>query len=378
MRISVISTPVFRILPPPYYTKGYAGLEVIAAQIAYGLAQRGHAVRLYAPDGSECPGVEVIQIGPERISEKMAYSGFPAFTDGKGNILRPRHYGYWQQLLDSDCVIDHSWGKHSYLLKAEGALKAPVLGVFHAPIPTMVGSPPPVEKPCVVCISQDQASHYESLFSPQRARVAHNGVDPSMYAAIPGVKRTNRFLFLARFSTIKGPSLAIEACKEAGVGLDLVGDTSITNEPEYLARCQSMCDGEQIRMVGACTRGEAVRWFSQAHCMLHPNFPCREKGMPGFREPYGLAPVESMLAGCPVIAGNYGALRETMHPDLCWLVSNYPELVERVKDVGRGLFDVRGKPKHREEVREWAMQFSVDNMVRRYETLCEEALSGGW
>jgi hypothetical protein len=28
--------------------------------------------------------------------------------------------------------------------------------------------------------------------------------------------------------------------------------------------------------------------------------------------------------------------------------------------------------------REWAMQFSVENMVKRYEELCKEAVEGGW
>ena len=371
MRIVVVSTPVFR-LP----CVGYAGLEHLAWQQAAGLAARGHQVKLVAPDGSTCPNVEVIQIGPERISEKMAYSGFPAFTDQKGNVVRPRHYGYWQQLTDADVILDNSWGKYSYLLKAEGATQAKVLGVLHAPVNTMIGSPPPVEKPCIVCISKDQADHYEALFSPHRAKYVHNGCDPEFYKPMSGVKRTKRFLFLARFSTIKGPSLAIEACKEAGVGLDLVGDTSITNEPEYLARCQAMCDGEQIRMVGPCTRGEAVRWFSQAHCMLHPNFPCREKGMPGFREPYGLAPVEAQACGTPVICGDFGAMRETVrHGETGWLVNSYTELVAAIRTAAGGIDD-----EMRSRCREWVVgNHTVSHMIANYERLALEAIeTGGW
>ena len=48
MKILVISTPIF-ITP----VRGYAGLEVIAWEIARGLAAKGHQVSLAAPDGSE-------------------------------------------------------------------------------------------------------------------------------------------------------------------------------------------------------------------------------------------------------------------------------------------------------------------------------------
>jgi hypothetical protein len=31
-----------------------------------------------------------------------------------------------------------------------------------------------------------------------------------------------------------------------------------------------------------------------------------------------------------------------------------------------------------ERCREWASQFSIENMVKRYEDLCKEAIEGGW
>ena len=58
----------------------------------------------------------------------------------------------------------------------EGRLKVPVLCVLHAPVDTMLKSlPPGVDKPCFVCISEDQRNHFEALFN-QEARVCHNGI----------------------------------------------------------------------------------------------------------------------------------------------------------------------------------------------------------
>jgi len=353
MRICVISSQVFAC--PPV---GYAGLETIAWHIAKGLAAKGHQVALVAPEGSYCPGAEIIPTGPPGAwPEQIAYGG-----NGKD------WPGYWKHLLAFDAIIDHSWSKFSYILKMEGRLLAPVLGVCHAPINTMYQQLPPVPKPCMVCISQDQASHLQALFNTQ-ARVAYNGVDIDTYAPID-IPRSDRFLFLARFSSIKGPDLAIEACKEAGVGLDLIGDTTITNEPELLAKCKAMADGKQIRIIGNQSRNACVWWYSQAHTLLHPNAR--------FREPFGLAPVEAQLCGCPVIAWDNGAMRETIkHQETGWLVRSQVELVQAISQVAK----TRGEATQvfRQKCREWAKQFSIEAMVQRYETLCREAIdTGGW
>lgn len=374
MRICVISSTVFACPPP-----GYSGLEQLAWQQAEGLAKKGHLVALIAPDGSKCDHASVIPTGPPGgWGEQQAYGGFKYKTGRKGKDAQGREVEeeitvppYWPELHKFDAIIDHSWNKWSYMLKAEGKLKAPVLGVCHAPVNTMYSSLPPVEKPCFVCISKDQAAHFEALFSPATAKVAYNGIDLDFYKPIEGVKRGGRFLFLARFSTIKGPDLAIQACRQAGVGLDLVGDTSITNEPEFLAECKRMCDGlstsdnkTQILLRGPANRGECVWWFSQAHCLLHPN--------QRFREPFGLAPIEAMACGTPVICWDYGAMRETIKQyETGWLVKTTDELMFHIREVAQH------GTKLRDRCREWAGQFSVQNMIDRYESLCQEAIEGG-
>lgn len=347
MRITVISTPIFK-LP----VQGYSGLEHLAWLTAKGLAEKGHEVTLVAPDGSECPGVTIFPVGPEKqVDEKIAYSR------------------YWQHLLEVDCIVDHSWQKWCYILKQEGKLKAPVLGVLHAPVNTMYQSlPPGVEKPCFVCISEDQVSHFQALFG-RPARAAYNGVDHEFYRPLD-IPRSDRFLFLARFSAIKGADLAIQACKEAGVGLDVVGDTTITGEPEYLKHCQSMADGKQIKIIGGVTRGETVWWYSQALALLHPN--------QRFREPFGLAPVEAQLCGCPVIAWNYGAMRETIQKNktgfLVDSMDKFKDVIHLAKTTKLGHYNF-----DRNYCREWATQFSVKNMIDRYEVLIQEAVNtGGW
>lgn len=341
LRIGVISAQVFPCPPA-----GYSGLEMVAWQCAKGLAALGHRVSLYAPDGSTCPGAEVVHTGPPgQWDERRAFDG------------------YWKRLFEHDVIIEHSWLKHSYLLKEEGVLTIPVLGVLHAPVHTHFSVPPSVEKPCFVCISKNQATVFKGLFD-HGVRVAYNGIDLDHYKPL-NIPRTDRYLFMARYSRIKGPALAIQACRAANVGLDLLGDDSITGEPQTLAECRSLADGKQWRMMGPCSRGETVWWFSQAHGMLHPNKL--------FNEPFGLAPIESQACGTPVIGWRRGSMEETVcHGETGFLVDTLEEMTDLIKqDAVRSM--------SRERCREWASQFSVDASVRRYEELCVEAVQhGGW
>lgn len=340
MKVAVISTTIMTCPPP-----GYSGLEMIAWQVAKGLARRGHKVTLIAPIGSQPP--EGVDLHGTTLweSEKQAYSG------------------YWSKLPQFDVIIDHSWEKWSYILKAEGNLKAPILGVCHAPIGTMYGSPPPVALPCLVAISKDQASAInEHLGVP--ARVAYNGIDLDFYKPMKdAVRSTDRYLFLARMSKIKGPHIAVDIARKLRIPLDLVGDDKITGEPQYSQRLLELAK-PPITYHGGVSRDKSVEFFSKAKALLHPN---KE-----FREPFGLAPIEAQACGCPVIAFDNGAMRETIkHGETGFLVSTEDEMAHLIKENAVASL----KPKR---CVEWAAQFSIKAMTDGYERLITEALDTGW
>lgn len=338
MKIAVISTTVLPCPPP-----GYSGLEMIAYHQAAGLAKKGHKVLLVATKESKPPHGVDLHGTTQGEAEKAAYGG------------------YWDRLLGVDAIIDNSWNKWAYVLKSEGKFAGPVLGVLHAPIETMYGSKPPVEKPCFVAISNDQAGAVAGHLAAE-ARVAYNGVDMDFYKP-NGEERTSRYLFLARMSKLKGPHIAVSVAKKCKVALDLVGDDTLVEDPGYAVRVKESCDGPRIVYHGAKSRDQCVSFFSSARALLHLNFV--------YREPFGLSPIEAMACGTPVIAADYGAMRETIDPSTGFLVKT-PEEVEAIVKS-----DAASKIKPA-DCREWAAQFSVSKMVDRYEALVKEAIDIGW
>jgi len=289
MKICVISTNIMTCPPA-----GYSGLEMIAFHQAAGLARRGHSVMLVAPVGSQPPdGVELhgTTLGE---SEQQSYSG------------------YWQKLPEFSVVIDNSWSKWSYILKAEGKLKAPILGVIHAPPNTMYATPPPVPLPCIVAISRDQAFHVSEFWGVP-ARVAYNGMDPEFYKADPKIPKSGRYLFLARFSKIKGPHIAVDIARKLRFGLDLVGDDKITNEPDYAQRIMALAQNN-IKYWGPVPREKCVEFFSSAKALLHMNqHYCHAPGQKIITDS-GSIEIENIKEGMRVLShdGKFHTVKHTM------------------------------------------------------------------
>lgn len=337
MKICVISTTIFPCPPA-----AYSGLEMVAWNCAVGLHDQGHEILLISPKGSNTDWFEVHET-TQFETEQQAY------------------WGYKDRLANYDVIIDHSWQKWSYMSKIKDGLKSPILGVLHAPINTMYGRPPPVEKPCFVAISKDQAAHVRETLKVE-AKVAYNTIDTSFYQDRYQGPRSG-LLFLARMSRIKGPHLAIEIAKKTGDSLKVVGDDTITNEPEYGQQIKESCVGN-IEYVGGVTRSQTVDYYSRANCLLHMN---KE-----YREPFGLAVIEAQSCGCPVIAFNNGAMRELIENGKTgFVVDSTEEALYLVKN--QAYFDL-----DRQSIVDNAKRFDNSFCGMIYSRLSHEALERGW
>ena len=104
-------------------------------------------------------------------------------------------------------------------------------------------------------------------------------------------------LIVARLAPEKGVDLAIDACRAAGVPLVVAGDGPL--EGALRARAA----GADVRFAGRVDAGELAGLRAGAALALAPS---------RVAETYGLAAVEAMAAGVPVVATRIGALTDVV------------------------------------------------------------------
>jgi len=136
----------------------------------------------------------------------------------------------------------------------------------------------------------------------------HNGIDLDEFPFTPQKKhRWEEFLFMAKGSwRVKNLKQCINAVKEAKKFLHIAGG-------------RNYWPSRHIKSYGTVGREKKLRLLRQADALL---FPVR------WPEPFGLAVVEAMSQGLPVIASPFGALPEIVNNECGVLCNNYAELVE--------------------------------------------------
>jgi len=92
------------------------------------------------------------------------------------------------------------------------------------------------------------------------------------------------FLLISRLSAVKRIDLAVDVCNKLGLPLVIIGEGPERKKLEKMA-------GKNIRFVGWLPQEKLDFYYNKARAFL---FPCQDD--------FGIAPVEAMLRGIPVIA----------------------------------------------------------------------------
>ena len=106
------------------------------------------------------------------------------------------------------------------------------------------------------------------------------------------------FITTSRQVVWKRLDLCVEACLETGVPLTLIGEGP---EHEHLVRLAQ--DSDLIHFFSRMSQTELSTYLRRAKGYLFPS-----------KEPFGLAPVEALAAGCPVIAFAEGGALDYIEP----------------------------------------------------------------
>jgi glycosyltransferase involved in cell wall biosynthesis len=168
----------------------------------------------------------------------------------------------------------------------------------------------------------------------------------------------DELVYLARMSREKRPDLAIEVAKRAGMKLTMAAKIDPTDKDYFERDIRPLLDHPLIQFVGELDHQRKVELLTRARALLFPiDWP----------EPFGLAMIEAMACGTPVVTRPCGAVPEIVAHERTGLVaSSIDELVDAVKRVHR--LDRR---ECRREVKE---RFSASRMATDYERVYRQLI----
>lgn len=149
--------------------------------------------------------------------------------------------------------------------------------------------------PDIITLSQHMSGVIDNLFH-MPSRVIYPPVRISKYHA--NYKNGKYFLIVSRIDSSKSLELAIHACNALKQQLLIIGQT---NELAYLRYLRSI-SGPSIRFLGYLSDKQKEQYYLKAKAFI---FTAKN-------EDFGIAPIEAMGYGLPVISYYGGALKETM------------------------------------------------------------------
>ncbi len=278
----------------------YGGTERVMVWLMQHLVRRGHRVVLIGNPASDVArlGVELIARAPDQD---------------------------WRECLPRDTDVLHLFATPG----AEPAL--PYMVTIHGN-----GRPGERFRRNTVFLSRDHATRHGAT------AFVYNGIAFEEYPLLPA-KRVGweRMAFLAKGSwKVKNLRDCVRACRAAGRALEIAGGRSAWSLVYPRIRSHGMVDDQR-----------KVEIFSRSDALL---FPVR------WHEPFGIAVVEAMAMGLPVLASPYGSLPELVAPSRGRICRTYAELAAAVQGPRDPAWD---PARIREEAR---ARFSAEVMTERY------------
>ena len=306
LRIAIVAPPFYEV-PPPLY----GGTERICYLLVEGLIERGHDVTLIAA-GESHTRAQYIATYPRAQPEGTDY-------DTEVEIVHAARAAAFLEDSHHDIVHDHT---------RAGPLTAvsrvtPSVATVHAAV---AGPDSRAEALAAIgrWVGLIAISNAHRRGAPYLNWIAtvHNAIVVEDY---PYQAEKERYLlYLGRLSPHKGVHLAIDAAQSAGYRIVIAGGWTIPSEEAYFRREIQPRLGSGVEWVGPVGSQTKSALLAGAACLLYPI--CWE-------EPFGLAIIEAMACGTPVVGLRAGSLPELVVEGstglLCDAPAEIPEAIEQ-------------------------------------------------
>lgn len=147
-----------------------------------------------------------------------------------------------------------------------------------------------------------------SISDAQRRPILHANFTATIHHGLPVNLHTpafhppgNYLAFLGRICPEKRPDNAIAIARAAGIPLKIAAKIDKVDEAYYRDVIAPLLQGADVEYVGEINEVEKTEFLGQALALLFPG---------DWPEPFGLAMIEAMACGTPVLAFRYGSIPE--------------------------------------------------------------------
>ena len=314
LRIALVA-PAWFPVPP----KGYGGIEAVVHLLARELLRQGHQVTTFAVAGSD-PALHPISLAPGDWGSDL---GSPDHAVRESTYQVRVNRELRRRVPELDLVHLHTEFA-GVAIAALLELPIPCLATVHGDTnPKVIDFLREVDQSIdLVAISHAQKERASEI---RWRSVVHNAVRVDDFEVC--ADKDNYLLQLARITPDKGQHLAIEVAERIGLPLILAGKVDPDAEAQrYFRERIEPKLSSTIRWIEDVRDGEKADLLGKALAML---FPIQ------WEEPFGLAMVEAMVSGTPVIAFRRGAVEEIVDPGRTgFVVDSVDEMVDAARRVG--------------------------------------------
>jgi glycosyltransferase involved in cell wall biosynthesis len=297
MRIAHVA-PLYESVPP----KLYGGTERIISYLTEALVELGHDVTLFASGDTTSSAKLVpcreraLRLDPHPLKSEIAAhlsmldevrKQTDRFDVIHFHLSHFLHFPFFEHVSQKTVTTPH--GRLDYVDLA------PAYGRF--------------PRFPMISISRSQKT---GLAAANWLATIHHGLPPTLYEpAFDGNAGEPYLAFLGRLSRDKRPDRAIEIASRSGLKLKLAAKIGDDDARYFHNEIEPLIDGDRIEYVGEIEERQKAEFLGNAAGLLFPiDWP----------EPFGLAMIEAMACGTPVVAWDCGAVPEIVDQGLTGFV----------------------------------------------------------
>jgi len=361
----------------------FGGSGVVATELGKALAEKGHEIHFITYS-------QPVRLGSLRKNvryHEVNVSDYPLFLYPPYELVLAskmvdvaKHEGL--DLLHVHYAIPHASAAYmaKQILKREG-INLPVITTLHGTDITLLGrdaSFEPVisfainESDAVTAVSQSLRTDTYKLFGINiDIEVIPNFLNPNLIdeEIVKEIREeyapdgTPMLIHISNFRPVKRVMDVMEIYKRVNdlkpSVLIMVGDGPDRSKAEQFARDHQLSD---VVFVGNVKN--PMELLSAADVML----------LPSESESFGLAALEAMASGVPVVSSNAGGLPELNRHGVSGLMSNVGDVDEMAKQVFYLIEKEERLLKFKDQARERASAFSLEAVLPLYEKLYDKVL----